>query len=72
LTVGKSIQDTALDTLKLMLDADSELISIYYGTDITDAEADALRAMVQTACPDCEIEVHSGGQPIYYYLISVE
>ncbi|MEG0564683.1 MAG: DAK2 domain-containing protein, partial [Hungatella sp.] len=40
LTVGKSIQDTALDTLKLMLDADSELISIYYGTDITDAEAD--------------------------------
>ncbi|MEG2349635.1 MAG: DAK2 domain-containing protein [Hungatella sp.] len=72
LTVGKSIQDTALDTLKLMLDADSELISIYYGTDITDAEADALRTMVQTACPDCEIEVHSGGQPIYYYLISVE
>lgn len=72
LTVGKSVEGTALDTLREMVDDDSELISIYYGSDISEAEAEEFLAMAQDACPDCEIELHSGGQPIYYYLMSVE
>ena len=72
LTVGKSVEGTALDTLREMVDEDSELISIYYGSDISEAEANEFLEMAQNACPDCEIELHSGGQPIYYYLMSVE
>lgn len=72
LTVGKSVEGTALDTLKEMVDEDSELISIYYGSDISEEEAGKFLEKVQDACPDCEIELHSGGQPIYYYLMSVE
>ena len=72
LTVGKSVEGTALDTLREMVDDDSELISIYYGSDISEEEAGEFLAMAQDACPDCEIELHSGGQPIYYYLMSVE
>ncbi|MBS5065910.1 MAG: DAK2 domain-containing protein [Hungatella hathewayi] len=72
LTVGKSVEGTALDTLREMVDDDSELISIYYGSDISEAEANEFLEMAQNACPDCEIELHSGGQPIYYYLMSVE
>ncbi len=72
LAVGSSIGKTALDTIKAMVDKDSELISIYYGSDVRPEEAEALYAKVRKACPDCEAELHNGGQPIYYYLISVE
>ena len=72
LCVGKSVMDTALDTLKAMVDEESELITIYYGADITEDTAEKLLEKVEEACPDCEVELHSGGQPIYYYLISVE
>lgn len=72
LAVGASIERTAIDTLKAMVDDDSELISIYYGSDVKPEEAERVFAMAQEACPDCEIELHDGGQPIYYYLMSVE
>lgn len=72
LTVGKSVESTALDTLREMVDEDSELISIYYGSDISQQEADAFLEKAQEEYPGCEIELHSGGQPIYYYLMSVE
>ena len=55
-----------------MVDAESELITIYYGADITRETAENLFASVQEAYPDREIELQSGGQPIYYYLLSVE
>ena len=72
LCVGKSVMDTALDTLRAMVDEDSELITVYYGADIAEDTAQALLEKVQEAWPDCEAELHSGGQPIYYYLMSVE
>lgn len=72
LTVGKSVTNTALDTLTKMVAEDSELVSIYYGNDITKEEAELFLAQAEEACPKCEVELHSGGQPIYYYLMSVE
>lgn len=72
LAVGQGIEKTALNTLEAMVDEDSELISIYYGCDVSEEEAKKVLAQAEDACPDCEIELHSGGQPIYYYLISVE
>ena len=55
-----------------MTEEDSELISIYYGSDITKEDADKLYAAVCEQFPDYEIELNEGGQPIYYYIISVE
>lgn len=72
LCVGQSVKETALDTLKAMTDETSELITIYYGADITQETAENLLEKVQETYPDCEIELHNGGQPIYYYLMSVE
>lgn len=72
LCVGQSVKETALDTLKAMTDETSELITIYYGADITQETAENLLEKVQETYPDCEVELHNGGQPIYYYLMSVE
>ncbi|MCI8659988.1 MAG: DAK2 domain-containing protein [Lachnospiraceae bacterium] len=72
LAVGTSIERTAVDMLKAMVDEEAELISIYYGADVKAEEAERVLARVQEICPDCEVELHDGGQPIYYYLISVE
>ncbi len=72
LAVGTSIQSVTIDTLKAMVDEESELISIYYGSDISEGDAEDILAKAKEAYPDCEIELHDGGQPIYYYLISVE
>ena len=72
LAVGSSIERTAIETLKAMVDEESELISIYYGSDVKAEEAERVFAKAQKACPGCEVELHNGGQPIYYYLMSVE
>lgn len=72
LAVGSSIEKTAIDTLRAMVDEESELISIYYGSDVKAEEAERVFAKAQKACPGCEVELHNGGQPIYYYLMSVE
>ena len=72
LSVGTDVADTALEALQAMVDPESELVSIYYGSDVDDAGAQAFFQRAQEACPDCEVELHSGGQPIYYYVISVE
>lgn len=72
LAVGKEIDPVAVETVGLMVDDESELISIYYGEDMNEEEAEALREQIETAYPDCEVELNYGGQPIYYYIISVE
>ncbi len=72
LAVGASVDTTAVDTLKAMLDEESELVTIYYGADVELKEAEALLEKASAACPDVDIELQDGGQPIYYYLISVE
>lgn len=72
LAVGKSVDAVALDAMKEMLDEECELVTIYYGADVSEHEADTLRAQAQEQYPDKEIELQYGGQPIYYYLISAE
>lgn len=72
LAVGKAIESTALESMKSMVDEDSELITIYYGADVSEEDAAALREKAEEQFGGCEVELHVGGQPIYYYLISVE
>ena len=72
LAVGEEIAAVTKETISLMLDEDSELISVYYGADISEEDAQALGAELEEQYPDCEVEVYSGGQPIYYYVVSVE
>ena len=70
--VGKDIKSTMMDTIKKLVDEDSELISLYYGSDVNAADAEALKAEVEALYPDLDIELQFGGQPIYYYIFSVE
>ena len=70
--VGDSVEDTAYELLVNMIDEDSELITLYYGEETSEEEAEALASRVTESYPDVEVEVHSGNQPIYYYVISVE
>lgn len=72
LAVGEDIAEITKETIRLMTDDDSELISVYYGEDISQEDADALGEELQELYPDCEVEVYEGGQPIYYYVVSVE
>jgi len=72
LAVEKSVQSAAMETLKAMYDQDTELISIYYGCDVSNEDANVFLEKAQKECPGCEVELREGGQPIYYYLISVE
>ena len=72
LAVGKSVDAVALDAMKEMLDEECELVTIYYGADVSEHEAKVLEEQAQEQYPDKEIELQYGGQPIYYYLISAE
>ena len=70
--VGKELNETTLELLDHMVDEDSELISIYYGDGISEETANELKEAVEEKFGDCEIEMYEGGQPVYYYLLSVE
>ena len=72
LAVGKDRVEVTKETVAEMVDEDSEVISIYYGADTEKAEAEELAAALEEAYPDCDVELNAGGQPIYYYVISVE
>ena len=72
LSVGEDKDAVAIEMVKEMVDDEVELISIYYGTDITEEEAEAFGKEVESLYPDCDIELQYGGQPIYYYVISAE
>ncbi len=72
LAVGTSINEVAKQTLTEMMDDASELISIYYGSDVSEEDAESFRAEVEAAFPSCDVELQSGGQPIYYYVMSIE
>ena len=72
LSVGTEIEATTLDMLAQIVDDDSELISIYYGADVSEEDAEALTAKVEELYPDVDVDTHSGGQPIYYYVLAVE
>ena len=70
--VGNDIADTTIALLEEMIDEDSELISVYYGQDITEEDAEELVERLEEQFPDCDVELQDGGQPIYYYVLSVE
>ncbi len=72
LAVGQDITETTMEALRHMVDEESELISIYYGADVSEEDAEGLLSKIQEEFPDCEAELNNGGQPIYYYLLSVE
>lgn len=69
---SNSIHDVAMDLVKTIVTEDDGLITIYYGADTTEEDAAALADEIGALYPDCDVEVHSGGQPLYYYLIAVE
>ncbi len=72
LAVSQDVEQTALDSVAALVDEDSELISIYYGNQVEEEKAEELLAAVQEKFPDCDVELNYGGQPIYYYILSVE
>lgn len=72
MAVGQDISTVTKDMIGSLVDEDSELISIYYGNEVTKEDAEALAAAVEEEYPDVDIEVNYGGQPIYYYILSVE
>ncbi len=72
LAVGTDISQVAGNTVAEMVTEESELISIYYGSDVKGEEAEAFRNQMAQRYPDCDIELQYGGQPIYYYVMSVE
>ena len=72
LSVGDDITATTVDMIKKMQDEDSEIVSIYYGEGVTEDEAQTLASKLSEELPDLEVEVYSGGQPVYYYIASVE
>lgn len=72
LAVGQDVLTVSREVVDAMMDEDSELVSIYYGADMSEDDAEKLGEMVGEAYPDCDVEVNYGGQPIYYCVISVE
>lgn len=72
LSVGGEVSDVAFNMVREMMDDELELVSIYYGEDITEEAAEDLKARVKEAFPSCDIELQYGGQPIYYYIVSAE
>ena len=72
LSVGQNLEPTVMDMMHQLIDEDSAIVSVYYGSDMKEEEANALGSKIEEAFPDVEVEVHYGGQPIYYYVISVE
>ncbi|MEE1314998.1 MAG: DAK2 domain-containing protein [Faecalimonas sp.] len=72
LAVGKEIEATTLAMLAELMDEDAELVSVYYGADISDDDAAALTEKIEELYPNVDVDVHAGGQPIYYYVLAVE
>lgn len=72
LSVEKDIESATAALIDALVDEDSELISIYFGEDIAEEDAEAFAARVEEKYPDVDVEVQNGGQPIYYYVLSVE
>lgn len=70
--VGSDVEKTTIELLQTMVDEDSELISVYYGQDVKEEEAEGLVEALEEEFPDCDVELQEGGQPIYYYVLSVE
>ena len=72
LAKSDSIDETVLSLLEKLKEDQHEVIALYYGEGVTEEDAKALSEKVQEAFPDCDVDYHFGGQPVYYYLLSLE
>lgn len=72
LAVGQSVEETTKEMLAQLVDEEAELISLYYGQDVQEESAENFAQEIEDLYPDVDVDVHSGGQPIYYYVLSVE
>lgn len=72
LAVGKEVEETTKELLSCLVDEDSELISLYYGEEVSEEDAEKFAAEVTELYPDVDVDVQAGGQPIYYYVLAVE
>jgi len=70
--VGENVEDVVIDTLKQVILNQDELITLYYGQDVTEEQAENLLQQISEIYPNIDFELHYGGQPLYYYLVSVE
>ena len=69
---GSSVHDVVMEMMKAVVTEDDELITVYFGQETTEDDAQQITEEIAAAYPDCDVECHMGGQPLYYYLISVE
>ncbi len=69
---GDDVAEVTKELLDKMVDADSELVSVYYGSDVAEDDAEALVEDLEEKFEDCDVEINEGGQPLYYYIVSVE
>ena len=69
---GQSIHDVVLEMMKKIITDEDELITVYFGADVKEEDAKAITAEIESEYDSCDVECHNGGQPLYYYLISVE
>ena len=72
LSVGQSVEQTTKEMLSQLVDDDTELISLYYGQDVLEEDAERFAGEIEEIYPDVDVDFHCGGQPIYYYVLSVE
>ena len=69
---GSSVHEVVLEMMKRIMTDEDELITVYYGSDVKEADAREVTAELEKTYDYCDVECHDGGQPLYYYLISVE
>ena len=72
LAVGKDLEETTKELIANLVDEDSELISIYYGEEVSEEEAEKFAGEIEELYPDVDVDIQFGGQPIYYYVLAVE
>jgi len=72
LAKGENIDETTLKLIKALKNDDHEMITLYYGEGVSEEDANALVEKVTEAFPDCDVDCHYGGQPVYYYMVSLE
>ncbi len=70
--VGDNVKTTVIELIQSLVDDESELISLYFGEEVTQEEANEVNDQLMELYPDMDVELHYGGQPIYYYFVSVE
>lgn len=72
LSVGSDKEQVLLEMLEQLQNEESEIISLYYGAEVEEKEAQKLADEIRKRYPDCDVDLMFGGQPVYYYIISVE